>query len=200
MLEISATGLENLTAIFQPPRTELITWRLNLILKLFGGQSWMNSATRSPLELLVQALVDRSLRTWLNWDETQRTRSEQLHTVWPYDSWTQVAEHILPSISCCKVVVLNKSCHWSVQFLRTHFRLIDIKITSADIFRELKRYGPVFHGLGHLIFKTHFEAWVGLINWFQWMSQYLWLRRRWLREKRNIHFAQSVALALTSRV
>ena len=27
MLEISATGLENLTAIFQPPRTELITYR-----------------------------------------------------------------------------------------------------------------------------------------------------------------------------
>ena len=36
-------------------------------------------------------------------------------------------------------------------FLRTHFRFIDINITSTDIFGELKKYGPVFHGLGHLI-------------------------------------------------
>ena len=49
-------------------------------------------------------------------------------------------------------------------FLRTHLRLIDIKITSTDIFGELKRYGPVFHGLGHLIFKDHFKALVGIIN------------------------------------
>ena len=51
-------------------------------------------------------------------------------------------------------------------FLRTHFRLIDIKITCADVFGELKRYGTVFHGLGHLIFKNHFKALVGIINLF----------------------------------
>ena len=49
-------------------------------------------------------------------------------------------------------------------FLRTHFRLIDSKITSADIFGDLERYGPVFHGLEHLIFKDHFKALVGIIN------------------------------------
>lgn len=43
-------------------------------------------------------------------------------------------------------------------FMRNHFRFVDIKITSADIFGELKGYGPVFHGLGHLIFKDHFET------------------------------------------
>ena len=51
MLEISATGLENLTAIFQPPRTELITWRSNLILKLFGCHCWISCGTVLSCEI-----------------------------------------------------------------------------------------------------------------------------------------------------
>ena len=113
------------------------------------------------------------------------------------------SEHIWANISetiCLKLLIFGEQASWTLFFQNslTNPIISQISFSMTSHFGTL--YGPVFHGLGHLIFKDYFKDLVGIINWFQWMNQYLWMGRRQRREKSNIIHLQSVALAFTSRV
>ena len=80
---------------------------------------------RSSVKPLVQALVDRRLRIWLNWDR----RSFILFGLMTVELKSQNTFSL--QFPVVKLWSQTKAVTGRF-FLRTHFRLIDIKITSAQ--------------------------------------------------------------------
>ena len=167
MLEFSATGLENLTTIFRPPRTELITWRSNLILKLFGGHCWISCATALSCETACPGFgrSKSSHLVELGWN----TKNALDAASYSLASWRLNSSRRTHLAFCCllegcgpKQKLLLVGSFWGTTFALSISKLRAL----SDIFGELKGYGPVFHDLRHLIFKNRFKALVGTINWF----------------------------------